>query len=263
MLGNFPPEEEEAGEGKQGAKTQGDEADDNKDKDNAITDGEKKSSTSSTSSSRERERTPMQREDFKAHKLPPLPEHMPKFRLDLTLNQRRALLAWSLVHARCSSDMRSDFQRGVYFLMNNEAHEAPVTALAGWREPFGEDMRDVANFYDLEEAKAPHPFGRIVSGSNSGVISVWSLCCGERLCSWQAHQGAVSSLHTLSNGDVISTSLDGTVKCWALIEDHQTRELNKQVQIENEKREAKAQVCSYTNHLVECSPTFACSAFAY
>src|SRR5262249_16607352 len=135
--------------------------------------------------------------------------------------------------------MLSDFMRGVFFLRANHAHEAPVTAVAGWRETFGEDVRETAEFADTEEKKSAHPYGRVASRSNSGVISVWSMCCGERLATWQAHEGAVSALITLPNSDVISASLDGTVKCWALIEDDNTRELNRQVAEENERREAR------------------------
>lgn len=76
-----------------------------------------------------------------------------------------------------------------------------------------------------------------MSGSNSGVVSCWSLCCGERLASWQAHSGAVSAVIALPNTDIISAGLDGRVSCWALLEDEHARQINKDVQEERKRRD--------------------------
>jgi len=176
-------------------------------------------------------------------KLPPLPSPdtplPPDFKIGLTREQRKMLLKWQRVQERANEDHRSDFQRGMYILANESAHEAALTALCGWRDPLGEEIRETMQFIDVGDVKAPHPYGRLTTGSNNGIVSSWSLCCGERLCAWQAHQGAVSALLSLPNGDVISASLDGTVRCWTLVEDEHTRALNEEMRIANERREAR------------------------
>jgi len=110
-----------------------------------------------------------------------------------------------------------DFENGVYLIHNTSCHSSPVTALCGWRDPYCGDVRALDRVVEPGEAKAPYPYGRIVTASETGIIAVWALCCGERLAVWQGHSGSVLDVLTLPNSDVISCSIDGSVKIWALI----------------------------------------------
>ena len=81
----------------------------------------------------------------------------------------------------------------------------------------------------MSAAKSEHPYGRIVTGANDGVAAVWSVCCGDRLTAWRAHDGAVTALVTMPNSDVVSAGTDGKIRCWAMIEDENTREINSKI----------------------------------
>lgn len=107
----------------------------------------------------------------------------------------------------------SDFERGGFCIHNTTCHAAPTTAVCGWRDPYGGDVRESLKYLDPENAtKALYPYGKISTGSLDGMVAVWALCCGERLAAWPAHRGAVTGLASMANGDTISCGLDGTVK---------------------------------------------------
>lgn len=59
----------------------------------------------------------------------------------------------------------------------------------GWTDPYCGDVRTLGKTASPTDPKAPHPYGRIITGSAEGLIAVWALCCGERLAVWKAHQG--------------------------------------------------------------------------
>lgn len=115
------------------------------------------------------------------------------------------------------------FQQGMYMIHKAACHEAAVTALGGWTDPYCGDIRSLSKDSDPNDPKAPHPYGRIITGSETGIISVWALCCGERLAAWRAHEGAVNHVLALPNSDIISCSEDGTVKVWGMIESLATK----------------------------------------
>lgn len=80
------------------------------------------------------------------------------YTVPFTRSQRRALYMWRLLHRYSQRDTRSDFDRGMYFLNNQCAHAAPVTAMASWSQPFGGDVKDVIQYISAEEElKSPHP----------------------------------------------------------------------------------------------------------
>jgi WD40 repeat protein len=52
-----------------------------------------------------------------------------------------------------------------------------------------------------------------------GIVSVWSLCCGERIACFRGHDHIkVAGVLALPNSDIISMGADGAIRIWALID---------------------------------------------
>lgn len=115
---------------------------------------------------------------------------IPLFSMALTVAGQ--FYAFDAVPRQDSDGLRSDFARGQYMIHNTNLHAASVSALAGWRDPYREEVRNQEDPPpDPSLPKAQYPYGRIITGAMDGTVGVWALCCGDRLAVWQAHDDVI------------------------------------------------------------------------